>query len=92
MTRLKYKYLLIVAAIAFTLSGTIDPLIHDHVGEESHSVECQFCHVEKLDDVEIVESITQFFFTESIFSENRQPIINQTYRFFKSRAPPVTKV
>ena len=92
MIRLKYKYLLIVAAIAFTLSGTIDPLIHDHVGEESHSVECQFCHVEKLDDVEIVESITQFFFTESIFSENRQPIINQTYRFFKSRAPPVTKV
>tara|TARA_Y100000748_G_scaffold263059_1_gene231933 strand:- start:64 stop:342 length:279 start_codon:yes stop_codon:yes gene_type:complete len=92
MTRLKYKYLLIVAAIAFTLSGTIDPLIHDHVGEESHSVECQFCHVEKLDDVDIVESITQFFFTESIFSENRQPIITQTYRFFKSRAPPVTKV
>ena len=92
MTGLKYKYLLIVAAIAFTLSGTIDPLIHDHVGEESHSVECQFCHVEKLDDVEILESITQFFFTESIFSENRQPIITQTYRFFKSRAPPVTKV
>ena len=92
MTRLKYKYLLIVAAIAFTLSGTIDPLIHDHVGEESHSVECQFCHVEKLDDVDILESITHFFFTESIFSENRQPIITQTYRFFKSRAPPVTKV
>ena len=62
------------------------------MGEESHSVECQFRHVEKLDDVEIVESITQFFFTESIFSENRQPIITQTYRFFKSRAPPVTKV
>ena len=92
MIRLKYKYLLIVAAIAFTLSGTIDPLIHDNVGEESHSVECQFCHVEKLDDVEILESITQLFFIESVFSENRQPIITQNYRFFKSRAPPVIKV
>ena len=92
MTGLKHKYLLIVAAMAFILSGAIDPLIHDHVGEESHSVECQFCHIEKLDDAETLESIPQLFFTESVFSENQQPIITQTYRFFKSRAPPVTKV
>lgn len=92
MTKLKHQYLLIVAALTFILSGTVDPLVHDHLGEESHSVECQFCHIEKLDDVEILESITQTILAESVFTENQQPIITQTYRFFKSRAPPVIKV
>ena len=92
MIKLKHKYLLIAAAMAFILSGTVDPLVHDHLVEESNSVECQFCHIEKLDDVEILESITQVFFAESVFTENQQPIITQTYQFFKSRAPPVIKV
>lgn len=80
------------AMTMFILSSSHDFHSHDSLVEEHYEFQCDLCLIGELDDVEILESIKQVFFAESVFTENRQPIITQTYRFFKSRAPPVTKV